>query len=181
MTPLVREPFLSLISNETLDAYFETKKEEITGNIALCKMFKDKYKVEEAEIVKFKNSLKATLVKMLFSAVEDFSIFKYVTKNAEYPYVDRDYNDIDSLLRQMDNKSNPFVRFNPTVVDAGGMNTYCKMMFLRTDADDDRKKWEDACSRDFGNAPVLHATESPYKVTLLQLKAVSTEEISILG
>lgn len=181
MTPLVREPFLSLISNETLDAYFETKKEEITENIALCKMFKDKYKVEEAEIVKFKNSLKATLVKMLFSAVDDFSIFKYVTKNAVYPYVDRDYNDIDSLLRQMDNKSNPFVRFNPTVADAGGMNTYCKMMFLRTDADDDRKKWEDACSRDFGNAPVLHATESPYKVTLLQLKAVSTEEISILG
>lgn len=181
MEPLVREPFLTLVSNETLDAYFETQKEAITEGVALSKMFKDKYKVEEAEIVKFKNNLKKTLVNMLFSAVKDFSIFKYVTRAEEYPYVDRNYNDIDALLKKMDNKSNPFVRFKPTVTELGDLNTYCKIMFLHTDENEDRRRWEDACNRDFTNRPVLHKTDTPYRVTLLQLKGISTDDISILA
>lgn len=181
MSPLVREPFLTLISNETLDSFFDSNKEEITAGMELSKMFKDKYKVQENEIVKFKNGLKSSLVKMLFSAIEDFSIFKYVTKEQTYPYVNRDFADIDSLLQQMDSKSNPFVRFNPIVAAVDGINTYCKMMFLHTDADDDRTHWEDACNRNFGNAPLLHPTDSPFKLTLLQLKGIETKEISLLN
>lgn len=181
MSPLVREPFLTLVSNETLDAYFEIQKEAITEGVALSKMFRDRYKVEESEIVKFKNNLKKTLVNMLFSVVKDFSIFKYVTRAKEYPYVDRNYNDIDALLKKMDNKSNPFVRFKPTVTELDDLNTYCKIMFLHTDENEDRRRWEDACNRDFSNRPVLHKTDTPYRVTMLQLKGISPDDISILG
>lgn len=181
MSPLVRDPFLTLISNETLDKFFDSNKDEITKGLELSKMFKDKYKVQESEIVKFKNELKATLVKLLFDSIKDFSIFKYVTNEENYPYVNRDYTDIDALMRQMDGKSNPFVRMNPMAVATDGINTYCKMMFLHTDDDDDRRKWEEACGRNFGNAPVLHPAESRFKVTLLQLKGVAANEISVLG
>ena len=180
MTPLDREPFLTLISNDTLDKFFEAKKDEITKGLELSKMFKNRYKVQETEIIKFKNGLKRAIVKSLFDAIKEFSIFKYVTGCAEYPYVNRDHIDVDILMRQMDNKSNPFVRMNPVAVSTGSINTYCKMMFLHTDGNDDRSKWEDACGRNFGNTLVLHPAESQFKITLLQLKGVSAEDISIL-
>ncbi|MGM9739705.1 MAG: C1 family peptidase [Candidatus Cryptobacteroides sp.] len=181
MCPLERDPFLTLISNGTLDEFFESNRDEITKGLELSRMFKDRYKVQEAEIVKFKNGLKSTLVKLLFESIKDFSIFKYVTNAADYPYVNRNYTDIDALMRQMDVKSNPFVRMNPTVVATEGINTYCKMMFLHTDEDDDRRKWEDACGRNFGNTPTLHSAESRFKVTLLQLKGVAPDEIGVLS
>lgn len=181
MTPLSRDPFLTLISNECLDKYFEDNKEKLTEGIELSRMFKDKYNVKEEEVVKFKNGLKKKLVAMLFSAIDDFSIFKYVTKTEDYPYVGHEFTEIDSLLQQMDYKSTPFVRLNPAPAKAEGINTHCKMMFLYTEQEQDRKIWEDACNRDFNNAPQIHSTTSPYKITLLQLKGVSQEEVSILN
>lgn len=181
MTPLSRNPFLTLISNECLDQYFENNKEKLTEGLELSKMFKDKYNVKEKEVVKFKNDLKKKLVAMLFKAIKDFSIFKYVTRSEDYPYVGREFTDIDILLQQMDYKSTPFVRLNPTPAKAEGINTHCKMMFLYTEHEQDRKTWEDACIRNFNNAPQIHNTPSPFKITLLQLKGVAQEEISILN
>lgn len=181
MTPLSRDPFLTLISNECLDKYFEDNKEQLTQGLELSKMFKDKYNVQEEEVVKFKNDLKKKLVSMLFKAIEDFSIFKYVTNTEDYPYVGRDYTDIDALLQQMDYKSTPFVRLNPVPAKKEGINTHCKMMFLYAEREQDRKTWEDACSRNFNNEPQSHMTDSPFKITLLQLKGVASDEVSILN
>lgn len=181
MTPLCRDPFLTLISNECLDKFFEDNKEKLTEGLELSKMFKDKYNVKEEEVVKFKNELKKKLVALLFNAIDDFSIFKYVTRTEEYPYVGREFTDIDALLRQMDYKSTPFVRLNPAPAKAEGINTHCKMMFLYAEHEQDRKTWEDACSRNFNNAPQSHMTDSPFKITLLQLKGVASEEVSILN
>ena len=181
MTPLNRDPFLTLISNECLDKYFEDNKEQLTHGLELSKMFKDKYNIQEEEIVKFKNNLKEKLVAMLLNAIKDFSIFKYVTKNEDYPYVSRDYTDIDALLQQMDYKSTPFIRLNPTPTKKEGINTHCKMMFFYAEREQDRKTWEDACSRNFNNEPQSHVTDSPFKITLLQLKGVAPDEVSILN
>ena len=181
MTPLSRDPFLTLISNDCLDKYFEDNKEQLTKGLELSKMFKDKYNVQEEEVVKFKNELKKKLVAMLFKAIEDFSIFKYVTNTEDYPYVGRDYTDIDALLQQMDYKPTPFVRLNPAPAKREGINTHCKMMFLYAEREQDRKTWEDACSRNFNNEPQSHMTDSPFKITLLQLKGVAPDEVSILN
>ena len=181
MTPLSRDPFLTLISNECLDKYFEDNKEKLTEGLELSKMFKDKYNVKEEEVVKFKNELKKKLVAMLFKAIDNFSIFKYVTRSEDYPYVGREFTDIDTLMQQMDYKSTPFVRLNPAPTKVEGINTHCKMMFLHTEREQDRKTWEDACNRNFGDAPQCHLTPSRFKITLLQLKGVAPKEISILN
>lgn len=181
MTPLSRDPFLTLLSNECLDRYFEDNKEKLTEGFELSKMFKDKYNVKEEEVVRFKNTLKKELVSMLFKAIDDFSIFKYVTKSEDYPYVGREFTDIDVLLRQMDFKSTPFVRLNPSPAQSEDMNTHCKMMFLYTELNQGRRTWEDACNRDFNNSPQIHTTKSPFKITLLQLKGVAPDEVFILN
>ena len=181
MTPLCKDPFLTLISNECLDKYFDDNKEKLTEGLELSRMFKDKYNVQETEVVKFKNELKKKLVNVLFKAIDGFSIFKYVTKTEDYPYVSREFMDIDTLLRQMDYKSTPFVRLNPAPTKAEVINTHCKMMFLYTEREQDRKTWEDACNLNFNNTPQIHSSSSPFKISLLQLKGVAPEEVSILN
>ncbi|MBR6879399.1 MAG: hypothetical protein IKM95_08520 [Bacteroidales bacterium] len=181
MTPPCKDPFLTLISNECLDKYFDENKDTLTEGLELSRMFRDRYDVREEEVVRFKYKLKKKLVTMLFGAIEDFSVFKYVTQSEDYPYVSRGFTDVDRLLRQMDYKSTPFVRLNPSVANAEGVNTYCKMMFLYAEQEQDRKVWENACSRNFSVTPQNHLTDSPYKITLLQLKGVSKEEITILN
>lgn len=180
MSPLVREPFLTLISNDTLEKFFESQKDNITRGVDLSKMFRDKYTVQESEIVKFKNELKSTLVKMLFDSIKDFSIYNYLINKQQYQYVNRDYTDIDSLLQQMDLKSSPFVRMNPTIVATDVINTYCKMMFIHAEDNDCRQQWESACGRNFSDRPTLHPSTSHFKLTLLQLRGVSEKDISIL-
>ena len=181
MSPISRDPFLTLISNERLDRYFEDNKEKITEGIELSKMFKDRYNVQEEEVVKFKNSLKKKLVSLLFKAIEDFSVFNYVTKTKKYTYVGNDFTDINTLLRQMDYKSTPFVRLNPAPINDDAINTYCKMMFLYAEQEQDRIIWEEACNQNFTNRPQSHMTDSPFKLTLLQLKGIAPKEVAILN
>ena len=69
--PMDREPFLSLISNPCLDSYFEEQKDSITKDIRLYSMFKNQYNISEDQIIKFKNTLKDTLIKALWSRLED--------------------------------------------------------------------------------------------------------------
>ena len=181
ISPISRAPFLSLLSNKCLDSFFEENKDRLTEGMELSKMFKNRYKVQEEEVVKFKNDLKRNLVEMLFDAIKDFSIFKYVTRGESYPYVGSEFTDTDTLLQQMDYKSTPFVRLNPTVSKADENNTHCKLMFLHFDQEQDRVGWENTCSPNFNNAPVIHTTESPYKITLLQIKGVAKEDVWILN
>ena len=181
MSPLSRDPFLTLISNPCLDEFFEKNKERLTADLELSRMFKDKYNVQEEEVVKFKYTLKKRLVVMLFGAIDDFSIFKYVTGAKKYPYVSNDFMDIDALLREMDYKATPFVRLNPTPTKADEINTHCKMMFLYTEEEQDRRLWAEACSQSFSNEPLCHKTDSPYKITLLQLKGVAPTELTVLN
>lgn len=181
MTPLCRDPFLTVISNQCLDRYFDENKERLTSGLELSRMFKDRYNVKEEEVVRFKNELKDRLMAMLFRALEGFSIFDYVTRSKDFPYVGHEYTDIDVLLRQMDYKSTPFVRLNPTVVDTEGINAHCKMMFLYAGRDQDRRVWEAACSRNFSRSPLSHLSDSPFRITLLQLKGVAPGEVALLG
>ena len=55
------------------------------------------------------------------------------------------------------------------------------MMFLYAEREQDRKRWEDACSRNFNNEPQSHITDSPFKITLLQLKGIAPDEVAILN
>lgn len=176
----VREPFLSLISNACLDRYFETCKDAITANIRLDRMFRDTYHVEEEEVIRFKNNLKQTLVRELFSKLDGFSIYRHIVGESTFDYVERDYTNLDALLQQMDLKSNHFVRTLSAAQTVESQNTSCKMLFIDTDFQSERPKWRAVCDKNFQIAPNLCKDSSPYKITLLQLDALTTREIAIL-
>ena len=180
MSDDTRDPFLSLVSNKCLDHYFEYCKDKITENIRLFRMFRNSYHVEEEEIIRFKNTLKETLVKELFAKLDGFSIYEHIVGVSKFDYVDRDYTNLDELLRQMDSKSNHFVRTLSTVETNAAMNASCKLLFIDTDFTSERAKWKSICDKNFQMSPNLCKDDSRYKITLLQLNALATDEIAIL-
>ena len=176
-----RDPFLSLVSNSCLDRYFELCKDRITESIRLCRMFRNTYNVEEEEVIRFKNSLKQTLIRELFAKLEGFSIYRHIVGESQYDYVERDYTNLDALLQQMDQKSNHFVRTLSSVSSVASENTSCKMLFIDTDFETNRAKWKAICDKNFRFAPNLCKDDSQYKITLLQLDALEPREIAILA
>lgn len=180
MEPLTRDPFLSLISNDCLDQYFQTKRDAITENMHLYSMFRHEYDVSESQIIKFKNQLKDSLIKILFDEVENFSVYSHVMGDVEYPYVNRDFTDIDDLLKKMDKKSLPFVSKVATVASAQAMNTYSKMLYMCANLSEERIRWTELCNNNFQYSPLLIYSESPYKLTLFQLMGMTSSELSLL-
>ena len=180
MVPLERDPFLTLVSNECLDRFFETKKEDLIRGIDLSRMFQDRYKVSEDEIVKFKYSLKDKVIDGLYHELDGFSLLGHIMRKQSYPYVSHEYTDIDTLMQQMDIKSSPFVRLRPNPSSPDEDNTHCKMAFIRMEDNDDRLNWENASKENFSVPPMLYPSDNPFKLTLLQMKGLSAEDISIL-
>lgn len=178
--PMNREPFLSLISNSCLDSYFEGQKDNITQEIRLSSMFKNQYNIGEEQIVKFKNTLKATLIKALWTRLEGFSIYKHVVGEEKYSYVDRRYTDVNELLQQMDKKSDAFVRKEAVIESRDARNTNCKLLFLSASLESERAKWNELCKHNFQHEPTLCSTNTDDKITLLQIVGMSTDEISLL-
>jgi len=180
MVPLDRDPFMTLVSNECLDKYFETKKDDLIRGIDLSRMFQDKYKVSEEEIVRFKYSLKNKVVDELYKELEGFTLLKHIMRKQSYPFVSHDYMDINKLMQQMDVKSSPFVRLRPNVASKDADNTHCKVAFIHMDDNDDRLNWENASKENFNVPPMLYQSDSPFKLTLLQMKGLGVDDISIL-
>ena len=177
VAPLDREPFLSLISNDCLDQYFEKSKDELTDCIRLDSMFMSHYNITEEAIIKFKNTLKNNLVNALWSKIADFSIYKHIVSEEKYDYLDQRYANVNTLLRRMDEKSECFMRR----ICLGERQVNCKLLFLPAILEVDRSKWEDLCNKNFNQTPALCSTTSNDKVTILQISKMKVEEINLLN
>ncbi len=164
------------MTNAKLDEYFHRHMEEITGNIRLYRLFRNEYHIEDEQIIKFKNEKKHLLIRELFARLDSFSIYKHITGEETYDYVERDTADLYDMLRQLDEKSNPFVRVLSTAVSASAMNTRCKLLFLDTDLNAKYSSWES----NFRTPPEFCRDESRFKITLLQLNALAESEITII-
>lgn len=178
--PISRDPFLSMISNQCLDSYFESQKESIIQGIKLSSMFKNQYHIGEEQIIKFKNDLKDTLVRALSAKLEGFSIYKSIVGEEIYPYIDSRYTNVNELLQKMDRKSDVFVRKESVIESRESRNTSCKLLFLPAPQEFDRSKWEALCRDNFLHQPNLCTTDTNEKITLLQIVGMSTNEISLL-
>lgn len=179
--PLNRDPFLSLISNKCLDQYFDKHKDEITQQIRLSSMFKDNYSIDEKQIIKFKNELKMRLLSCLWDKIKDFSIYKHIVGAEKYGFLDDRYTDINELLRQLDIKSDVFVRLQAMEQSTESINAHIRLLYMPSSIEGDPAKWESACRDNFQNKPNVCHSDTDDKISLLQIKGMLTEEISLLA
>lgn len=176
----VREPFFSLISNYSLEKYFQDCKDEITRNIKLYETFSKSYKVDDTEIIRFKNKLKKNLIEELFNKISDFSVYNHISNSRKYSYVLNSDLDIGTLLQQMDVKSNCFLRTKSVINTDSAKNTSCKFLFVDADIQSTRKYWNGLCKNNFQNMPIFYNNKSHYKMTLLRMVGLAVDEIVVL-
>ena len=72
------------------------------------------------------------------------------------------------------------VGMSPQAASPDADNTHCKMAFIHMDDNNDRLNWENASRENFSMPPMLYQSDSPFKLTLLQMKGLSASDISIL-
>lgn len=180
MQPVNRQPFMSLIKNECLDAYFDKEKENITEDISLHQLFRDKYDVDEKQVTAFKKELKLRLGKTLWNKVSDFSIYDHVTGARDYAYVDKEVVDMGRLINTMDGNSEIFVNTTMRMHDATADAVCCKMMFRSAPGNDGSRGWDESVQSYFMMKPQMHDLSSDYKVFIIRLEGLSPSEIDLL-
>ena len=172
-----REPFISILKSEKLNSYFQSQADRITQHLRLYNLFKDKYDVSDAAIVEFKYKLKDSVVKMLFNTLSAFTVYRYVSGERDYEYLDKSRQGISDLLKVMDFKSEPFVRMGSIVAKSGYNSTFVKMLFLNADIQASRDTWDRLLASNFQDEPMLGVLDSPFKMTLIQMRGVGVDEL----
>ena len=174
MSPMTKQPFLSLISNNTLDAYYKKNESKITEDLKLYEMMKGLYEISEEAIVKFKRGLKQQLRDTLNKAIENFSIYNHITGTKVYDYVDSTHNNPATLLPLLDKKSLVFTRISGTAI----LGQYCsKFVFCKTSTQEEEANWREITTPHFSTPPALCDSKSNDKITLIHFEILKPDDI----
>lgn len=170
-----REPFIPLLDNETLNAYFEKKRESLTGGIRLVE-FLDNFEVGAGGILELQKQLRGRVGKLLAEEIADFSVFGFLDNPEQYPYLSKDVARTDKLLPLMTRKSQPFVEFTQ-IVDETPRYT---CLLVHTANYGEQSRWESIYPQYFSVKPDSHKMLSPYKLLLVTVKPLKVEELKIM-
>lgn len=165
-------PFITLITDDALDAYFKTNKGEITGDIHLYEYLDmDKNKFEHTAIREYKIKIKETLIEKLSNALRGFNVYRHISGNENYPYLDRDFVSNTGLLPLLDNNSDIFVQTRQ-------IPSTTKYVFIRLETQKEKNDWDNYFPKYFQSKPLLGDTESVFKIVEVQKIDLQYEEIN---
>lgn len=99
MTVSEKPPFISLLSNEVLDDFYNQKKQQFIPNIHLWELFSQgAYDIAENKVAEFKQILKNSILKNLNNEIGDFSMYDYMESPASYPFLKNGNEQIKQML-----------------------------------------------------------------------------------
>lgn len=170
------DPFLSVISNDVLDKYFESQKDLITANIRLSDFIRN-YELSESGIIAFQKNIKNTVISEIKKLVSDFQMYKYVSGDANYGYLNNGHTNLSTLLPLLDERSKVFLQLNLT---DRSVNPF-KLIFIRADEEKERDNWEKIIPESFSSSgvPSNIYIESPYKTIVLRILNLNLSEVVI--
>lgn len=178
MSAFTEVPFLSLLSNEMLDTYFEENKEKIVGNIKLYKYFNG-YNLSENTIIRYKESIRQRLIDKLFSSLDDFTIYDFIIEQKTYPYLDSEYVVPSKSLSLMNEKSEVFLQNEKKDVTE---DTYLTQhLFIYTATQSEYTKWEQEYPKHFRLRPSSNSAVSVFKLVVVQERRLNLNEIKMLN
>ena len=175
MCPDTREPFISLLSNETLEKYYYKHADEITKGIKLSALFKDGYSISDNAIVLFQNKLKNRIIGVLEDSLKDFSVYRYLTGKTEFEFAKARNFDVHQQLRDLEDKSEVFIRMGASPITTESVNSTTTVL-MSSDINRDLATWNNEFQQDF-SIPVSHIDiMSPFKLSFLQMKRLPLDE-----
>lgn len=158
------EPFVSLLSNNILNEYFEKEGERITEGLYLYD-YLNGYNLSEEGIKEYKTKIKRELINILFEPLKDFNLLSYI-QGKEYPYLNQSYSSVSILLPLLERKSEYFLQTAIKNIDK--RNEIGKHIFLHLETQEDRDKWNKDYPQYFQKKPSSESIVAPYKLIVFQ-------------
>ena len=173
MEPLVKDPFIPLLSNNQLNKYFENNRDEITKGMHLYEYFNG-FQIDDQAIIKYKRNLKEKILVHIQSLLMDFTVFRHIFETKDYPYLDKEYASAKNLLPALDTKSAPFCQVKKTAV----MKPQARFLFIHTDAEE-QQAWNATYPQHFNTTPISENIVSVYKIIGLRLQNLTIDEVNL--
>lgn len=171
MEPLIKDPFIPLLSNDKLSTYFEDNKDDITKGMHLYEYFKG-FQLDEKAIIAYKQGLKQKVLVHIEALLDDFTVFRHIFETRDYPYLDKEYASAKNLLPTLDTKSVPFCLVKKTAV----MKPQARFLFIHTDAEE-LHSWNSTYPQYFNTTPVSENIVSVYRIVGLRLQNLTLDEV----
>ena len=167
MESLVKNPFIPLLKNKVLDKFFEEEKEKITDRLRLCE-FLENYGLNDADIVKFKRSIKDKILSIITKQLQDFTVLQHILGIKNYPYLDTEYASAQKLFPILDQKSDIFCQIKSSIEDC---QEAC-FLFVNMD-DQDEDLWNKEYPKHFFTKSLSENIKSRYKILILRMQLLS--------
>ncbi len=176
MKPLSKEPFLPLLNNEILENYFENNGERLTEGLYLYE-FLNKYELSEKGIKEYKTDIKKKLIEILNEPLNDFKLLAYIQNDNLYPYLDKTYSDITTLLPLLERKGGYFLQTRITEIDR--INDVSKCLFINQETQNERNRWNQEFPKYFQKRPNTETISSSYKLIVFQKANLNIDSVVI--
>lgn len=171
MEPLVKDPFIPLLSNKQLDSYFESNRDVITKGMHLYEYFNG-FKLDDDAIIEYKSKLKQNVLNHIKHLLDDFTVFRHIFVIKDYPFLDKEYASAKNLLPILDTKSVPFCQIKKTAV----MKPQARFLFIHTDSEENQA-WNATYPQYFNTTPISENIVSVYKIIGLRLQNLTIDEV----
>jgi len=174
MESVVKNPLVPIISNEALDRYFDSHKEELTKDIHLYSLL-DEYAVDDDVICAFKNGIKRILVEQMDKPLEKFTVYDYLSQTIKYPFLDNSIQSIKTVLETLDKKSRCFL----PVCGQASVSESLRYIQLFTSNDTQRTEWRQIYPKYFQSLPTALDAQSRFKLVVIQKDNYMKEDVKI--
>ena len=171
MEPLVKDPFIPLLSNNQLNKYFEENKDEITAGMHLYEYFKG-FQLNDEAIIAYKRELKRNILVHIEGLLNEFTIFRHIFETRDYPYLDKEYASATNLFPVLDTKSVPFCQIRRTAL----IKPQAHFLFIHTDAEE-LHAWNATYPQHFNTTPISENIVSMYKILGLRVQNLTVDEV----
>lgn len=175
MCPDTRDPFISLLSNETLDNYYTKHADEITKGVKLSGLFQEGYSISDSSIVKFQYKLKNRIIGVLDDSLADFTVYKYLTGKTDFEFAKAREFDIHQMLNRLESKSKVFIRLGSSPITTESLNSTTTVL-MSSDISKDLFTWNEQFQKDFSSSVSHIDIMSPFKLSFLQMRGLPLEE-----
>lgn len=170
MSPNVQPPFIPMLKNEELDAFFVKKAIEFAGKLHLYNFFEG-YSISSEAFADFRAELKKQMNLIIEEILKDFSMYKYISGKEKFTYLLTEERQITDYLEEMDEKSEVFMLCN----DTKALNP-SKAIYLHTEPDE-AVVWQNTYGRAFSTRPVCVNIASRFKIILIRLLDMNLSQI----
>ena len=171
MEPLVKDPFIPLLSNSQLNKYFEDFKDEITADMHLYEYFKG-FQLDDNAIIAYKRMLKQKILFHVENLLNEFTVFRHIFETKDYPYLDKEYASAKNLLPVLDTKSVPFCLIKKTAL----LQPQARFLFIHTDAEE-QHAWDSVYPQYFNSTPISENIVSVFKIIGLRVQNLTIDEV----